>query len=78
MAKRRTRRNDKPFGLLQMGAICMFAGPFVYMLQQQLFPLGPLVTANLRGQAAGRAVASLLIFVVGVGLVIAHFVRRKR
>jgi uncharacterized membrane protein len=75
--KRRARPNGNSFGLLQIGAICMFAAPLSYLLQQQFWPLGPLVTANLKGQAAGRAVASILIFVVGVGLVVAHFVRGR-
>jgi hypothetical protein len=72
-----TRDQTNPFGLLQIGALCLFAAPFSYLLQQQFWPLGPLVTANLRGQAAGRAAASVVIFLVGIGLVIAHFVRRK-
>jgi hypothetical protein len=71
--KRRSASNGHPFGLLQIGALCMFAGPVSYLLQQQVWPLGPLVSANLKGQAAG----ALLIFVVGVGLVVAHFVRGR-
>ena len=75
--KRRSRPDGNQFGLLQIGALLMIVGPCSYLLMQQFMPLGPLVTANLQGQAAGRAVASILFFVVGAGLVIAHFVRRR-
>jgi hypothetical protein len=79
MAKRKRQPPQKgnPFGLLQIGALCLFAGPVSYLLQQQFWPLGPLVSANLKGQAAGRAAGALLIFAVGIGLVVAHFVRGR-
>lgn len=76
--KRSPAQNGQPFGLLQIGAICMFAGPVSYLVQEQFWPLGRLVTANLKGQAVGRAAAALLIFVVGLGMVVTHFVRSKR
>ena len=68
----------KGVALWQWGLFCITGGVVanvVVMAQQS--PTGPL-TAEQRGQAFGRGLATLLFIITGVVLIILHFVRRKR
>jgi hypothetical protein len=62
----------KKLTLLHWGAICMFAAAVTGMMP---YALGN--RPRTRPEMLGQAVGQLLVFAVGVGLVIMHFVRGK-
>lgn len=74
--------NDETFGdrlrklpLWQWGLLCIFGGLVASMISGWIMPEAR--GAAAQGQAFGRMAASALFVLIGIGLVIAHFVRRN-
>lgn len=67
----------KKIPLWQWGLIVIFAGVMSNLVMGMMPPSGG-TSAARRGQEMGRAVASLFFILVGVVLIVMHFVRKKR
>lgn len=65
------------FTLWQFGLLLMVAGPAANVVMSILFPIVG-NSAEARGQAFGQGLATFLCVVIGVVLVIVHFVRAQR
>ena len=63
----------KKLPLWFLGFICILGSTLGKFLGDQI--MGP---PQSRAEAAGRGTAQLLFIVIGAGLIVAHFVRRKR
>jgi hypothetical protein len=66
----------KKITLWQWGAIVIFAGILTNLLMGLQATTGRSATA--RARAFGRAAATLLFVIVGIVLIVMHFVRRGR
>ncbi len=66
----------KSIALWQWGLIIIGAGILSYLVTS--LQASPGNSAEAQGQALGRAMASLFFLVVGIVLIIVHFVRGKR
>ena len=66
------RRQPRKLSLLQIGLLCIFGA-----ICSHLF--SPLITGPPKNQAEalGKSSAVVAMIVVGVGLCVAHFVRRR-
>jgi len=68
----------KRFALWQWGLLCIFGGMAGGAVTMAMRPHSGIRTAEQQGEALGRAAAMLLFVVIGVVLIVVHFVRRKR
>jgi hypothetical protein len=76
--KKETGRDRlKKVALWQWGIIVISAGVFANV-SMMMMESEAATEAQRRGQALGRGVASLLFIGIGIGLIIAHFVRKKK
>jgi hypothetical protein len=82
MAKRKQQQETgldrlKKIPLWQWGLIVIFAGLMSNLIMGMQTPSGGSASAR-RAAEMGRAVASLFSILVGVVLIVMHFVRKKR
>lgn len=68
----------KAFPLWGWGMVVIMAGVFANLTNQTMIDAQNLTGAAARGAKFGGAVAALVFIVVGIGLVIAHFVRGNK
>jgi hypothetical protein len=66
----------KKLALWQWGLLAIFGGVAANLMMGMQQSGGSSATA--RGEALGRGVAALLFIVVGLTLIVIHFIRRKR
>jgi hypothetical protein len=68
----------KRLPLWQWGGICIFAGVFSNLLMTLMIQAGNMRRAEERAAQLGGACAGGLFIVLGIVLIVWHFVRRKR
>jgi len=81
MPKPKQRKSQPPANRLplwQIGLLMLIAGPASHAVSTMVWPLKPPLTAEQRGQAAGRAAAAIAIMIAGVVVLIVHFVKQRR
>ncbi len=66
----------KKVALWQWGLITIVAGVFANMVMTMQAPDGD--SAAVRGQVAGRVIATLLFVLIGIALIVVDVIRRRR
>lgn len=77
MSKKRRKQPPGRLELWEFGALLAIVGPASYFALDIIWPLGPLVTNELKGQAFGRGAAAVASVIVGLAMIVIHFVRRR-
>lgn len=83
MPKEMPDKNDsiiqrmKKLPLYQWGAIFIFAGIFTNLAMGLMIQAGDMSRREERASQMGAAIGGGLVILIGVGLIVAHFVRRK-
>ncbi len=67
----------KKLPLYQWGAIFIFAGIFSNLAMTLMLQSSDMRRSEERAAQIGAGVGALVIILIGVGLIVAHFVRRK-
>ncbi len=67
----------KAMPLHQWGAIFIFAGIFTNLAMQLLIQAGDMSRSEERASQLGAAVGGGLVILIGIALIVAHFLRRK-
>ena len=67
----------KQFSLLKWGLIVLAAAIVVAAMMAPGASLGPLSDSD-RGQLVGEAVGDAALWIIGFGLIIAHFAKKRR
>ena len=67
----------KKLPLWQWGGITIFAAIFSNMATQLMIQAGDMRRSEERAAQLGAAIAGGLLLLIGIALIVAHFVRRK-
>ena len=86
MAKKKKSKRKKPASsdnplarlqLWQWGLFFMIGGPLAYQISPLINDIGNMRGAAKQGAEFGAACASVFFVLLGIGLIITHFVRRR-
>lgn len=67
----------KPLSLWMLGLLCIMGGLVAGVVMNMIGPPIDLSTAEGKGRAFGQAAAQVIFIVVGVVMIVVHFVRGR-